>query len=288
MESWRGFFETWGSRTLETNCGGERLIFTDEPENIKAVLATQFGDYGKGKDFHEEWHEFLGDSIFTTDLDLWHQSRQLLRPLFVKDRISDLDTFERHFQILLPKLSGNGEEVDVKALFFCLTLDVATDFLLGKSVGSLDNPKVSGWENTADLAASSVELRLTAFDDVPARLSLRSPSARSRGSRASGLDWGKLLGASTSEDTGFGPLLTWDAGPVRFTRSGPGERTESISRCSTTSWFRSSKMACVYHPRGSRRTNPIMDTPSCMLWPAARGTGRCCATRSSRCFLREG
>jgi len=39
-----------------------RLILTADEENIKAILATQFGDYGKGAQFNSEWHDFLGDS----------------------------------------------------------------------------------------------------------------------------------------------------------------------------------------------------------------------------------
>lgn len=50
--------------TLETRPGGQRLIFTIDEENIKAILATQFGDFGKGEAFHSEWHDFLGDSEY--------------------------------------------------------------------------------------------------------------------------------------------------------------------------------------------------------------------------------
>ena len=28
---------------------------TVDPENIKAILATQFTEFGKGHDFHEAW-----------------------------------------------------------------------------------------------------------------------------------------------------------------------------------------------------------------------------------------
>lgn len=48
--------------TIETANVGQRIIFTIDEENIKAILATQFNDYGKGVRFHEEWHDFLGDS----------------------------------------------------------------------------------------------------------------------------------------------------------------------------------------------------------------------------------
>lgn len=107
---------------------------------MKAILATQFQDYGKGEPFHKDWSEFLGDSIFTTDGKQWHNSRQLIRPQFVKNRVKDLEVFEKHVQHLLSKISGQGEEVDISALFYRFTLDSATDYLLGKSVDSLENP----------------------------------------------------------------------------------------------------------------------------------------------------
>ncbi|KAI9800158.1 MAG: hypothetical protein M1833_003485 [Piccolia ochrophora] len=128
--------------TVEATLSAERMIFTDDPENIKAVLAGQFRDFGKGEPFHRDWSDFLGDSIFTTDLEQWHDSRQLIRPQFIKDRVSDLETFERHVSKLLDKIGGNGEPVDIQSLLFRYTLDAITDFLLGESVNSLDNPQL--------------------------------------------------------------------------------------------------------------------------------------------------
>ena len=136
---------TWSpnenSKTIEVTLARDRFIFTADPDNIKAILATQFDDYGKGEPFHEDWKDFLGDGIFTTDGELWHNSRQLIRPQFVKTRVADLDIFEQHVQRLLSKLDGRGEKVDISALFYRFTLDTATDFLLGKSVDSLDQPE---------------------------------------------------------------------------------------------------------------------------------------------------
>lgn len=141
--------KNWGNpnnpHTIESYLAGQRAILTDDPENMKAILATQFKDFGKGESFHQDWKEFLGDSIFATDGELWHNSRQLIRPQFIKDRVSDLETFDRHLLVLLKELAatpdgiGRGKEVDVTGLFFRYTLDAATDFLLGRSVGSLEN-----------------------------------------------------------------------------------------------------------------------------------------------------
>ncbi|KAL9101839.1 MAG: hypothetical protein Q9163_002942 [Psora crenata] len=137
--------------TAEFDVGGRRFIFTVEPENIKAVLATQFADYGKGKPFHDDWKDFLGDGIFTTDGELWHNSRQLIRPQFVKQRVSDLEIFEKHAQTLMSHLGGKGEEVDISSLFYRYTLDAATDYLLGQSVDSLDNPQAEFAEAFAEV-----------------------------------------------------------------------------------------------------------------------------------------
>ena len=153
LEFWQNMFKTIGRQTGEVNLVGRRIVFTSEPENIKAILATQFGEYGKGEGFHREWKDFLGDSIFTTDGDLWHASRQLIRPQFIKDRVSDLECFENHMQMLFRTIAnggalegedqtvdmeaGNGKQVDISDLFFRYTLDAATDFLLGKDIKSL-------------------------------------------------------------------------------------------------------------------------------------------------------
>jgi cytochrome P450 len=141
LEMWWMMFRKWGKggHTIEAG-SGNRLILTAEPENIKALLATQFKDYGKGEQFHTEWHDFLGNGIFTTDGALWHDSRQLIRPQFIKDRLSDLELFEQHVQVLLKKLSG-APEVDMLDMFFRFTLDAATHFLLGESVDSLLHPQ---------------------------------------------------------------------------------------------------------------------------------------------------
>ncbi|KAI4202719.1 MAG: hypothetical protein LQ350_002385 [Teloschistes chrysophthalmus] len=127
------------SKTAEFTFAGQRFIFTCDPENIKAVLATQFNDYGKGKVFLDEWEEFLGHGIFTTDGEEWANSRQLLRPQFVQTRIRDLEIFENHVQQLLSILDRQGTEVDVSKLFYRYTLDAATEFLLGRSANSLGN-----------------------------------------------------------------------------------------------------------------------------------------------------
>ncbi|KAK0922239.1 hypothetical protein LTR91_004913 [Friedmanniomyces endolithicus] len=155
-EWWWKLFQRPGEEsryTVESIIMGARMIFTADEENIKAILASQFQDSGKGPQFRIEWKDFLGLSIFTTDGERWHQSRQLLRPQFIKDRVSDLHTFEKHTQILIRLLAGShdGETVRADDLFYRFTLDAATDFLLGKSVDSLENGQTEFAQAFADV-----------------------------------------------------------------------------------------------------------------------------------------
>lgn len=65
LERWLSFFAGISAThpyTREAKILGTRIIFTADEENIKALLATQFADFGKGKQFNKEWHDFLGDS----------------------------------------------------------------------------------------------------------------------------------------------------------------------------------------------------------------------------------
>ncbi|OAA71778.1 cytochrome P450 [Akanthomyces lecanii RCEF 1005] len=152
LEWWHDMFSKAGRWTLETRAVNQRLIMTADPENIKAILATQFSDFGKGEPFHRDWQDFLGDSIFTTDGMMWQNSRQLIRPQFTRDRVSDLECFEQHMGTLFRAIanggpldganqavscSANGKVLDIADLFFRYTLDVATEFLLGGDVQSL-------------------------------------------------------------------------------------------------------------------------------------------------------
>ncbi|KAI5838380.1 cytochrome P450 [Morchella snyderi] len=150
FELWRRRFDGSG-HTVEMELFGQRIIITEDPENIKAILASQFSDYGKGKDFHRQWLPFLGNSIFTTDGSEWHSSRQLIRPQFIKDRISDLETFERNITHMMTLIPHDGSAVDIKDLFYRYTLDIATEFLLGNTVNSLGSPRAEFAVAFADL-----------------------------------------------------------------------------------------------------------------------------------------
>lgn len=118
--------------------GKKRVLITREPEQIKAILATKFANFGHGPQWHRLWRPFLGNGIFATDGDDWHRSRGLIRPMFVKDRLRNLVIFDNCTRKLLSRLPPSGTTVDIKDVFYRWTLDTTTEFLLGENTNSLD------------------------------------------------------------------------------------------------------------------------------------------------------
>lgn len=126
--------------TVEFQVGRRRILMTRDPEQVKTVLTGKFASFGKGKMVHDAASPFLGDSIFTTDGHQWQQSRTLIRPMFVKDRVRDIEIFHSCTEELMTKIVP-GQSVDISDLFYRMTLDVTTEFLLGHKVGALENPR---------------------------------------------------------------------------------------------------------------------------------------------------
>ena len=121
---------------------GTPIVFTKDPENIKAILATQFNDFSLGIR-HAHFDPLLGDGIFTLDHQGWKDSRAMLRPQFARDQIAHVKALEPHFQFLLRHIAKNkGQFFDIQELFFRFTVDSATEFLFGSSVSSLQDESI--------------------------------------------------------------------------------------------------------------------------------------------------
>jgi hypothetical protein len=67
-------FEDMGVDTFTVVSVGKKFWVTRDPENIKAILATNFKDFGIGQRF-QSMGALLGQGIFTSDGGLWEHSR---------------------------------------------------------------------------------------------------------------------------------------------------------------------------------------------------------------------
>ncbi|KAK0265239.1 hypothetical protein LTR35_017206 [Friedmanniomyces endolithicus] len=131
---------------------GSSFLFTVEPANLQAFLATQFDDFETGRLRGLQLGPVLGKSIFTSDGAFWAHSRALFRPQFSRDNINDLEATDKACNALIAAIGpANAEgwtrDVAFQPLCFNFTLDTASEFLFGKSAGSqaammaLQNPK---------------------------------------------------------------------------------------------------------------------------------------------------
>lgn len=138
LEVVRGRFAKMKAWTFSQRMVGHKIIMTCEPENIKALLATQFKHFDLPASRLKTIGAIFGHGIFTTNGHEWEESRALLRPNFTRSQVGDLETFETHVSKLIAKIPRDGSVVDIQDLFFMLTLDSATDFLFGYSTNVLD------------------------------------------------------------------------------------------------------------------------------------------------------
>ncbi|KAF5358875.1 hypothetical protein D9757_012299 [Collybiopsis confluens] len=137
-----GFLE-WANKYGNTyiyQAYSETRIMTLEPEHIKAILAIQFEHFEKGKVGYRQLKSLLGSGVFNSDGDMWKFHRNMTRPFFSKNRISDFDIFERHAEDAISAIRNRlaqGYPIEVQDAIGRFTLDSATEFLFGKDVESL-------------------------------------------------------------------------------------------------------------------------------------------------------
>lgn len=131
-----------GNENCTVKVFGSEMFVTIDPENLKALLATQFNDFELGIR-HAHFKPLLGDGIFTLDYEGWKHSRALLRPNFSREKLSHLHSLESHLHVLFKHIDKHkGQPFDFQELFFKFTVDTATEFLFGHSADTLADESV--------------------------------------------------------------------------------------------------------------------------------------------------
>ncbi|KAK8165332.1 cytochrome P450 [Phyllosticta citrichinensis] len=122
--------------TFEQRLLGVSGIDSIDPENIEAVLNSQFKEFGFGVR-RPTFFPLLGDGIFTQDGSAWMHFRELLRPQLSKNRAQHFEQIQTAVQKLVNQIL-DGKPVDPQPLFFRFTLDTTPYLLFGEFIGSLD------------------------------------------------------------------------------------------------------------------------------------------------------
>ncbi|KAK7445179.1 Protein kinase alk2 [Stygiomarasmius scandens] len=131
--------KTYGNY-FDVNIFGESQIVTFEPDHVKAILATQFDSFAKGPIVFWQLGSLLGSGVFNSDGEMWKFHRNMTRPFFTKERVSDYDVFDRHAEDIISAMKARIEEgypIEFQDAVSRFTLDSATEFLFGKDVNSL-------------------------------------------------------------------------------------------------------------------------------------------------------
>ncbi|CAN3353177.1 cytochrome P450 52A2 [Diutina catenulata] len=151
--------------TLSATLAGITSLSTRDPENVKALLGTQFTDFCLGWRL-ASFGPLLGEGIFTLDGQGWKHSRAMLRPQFAREQVAHVKSLEPHIQVLAAHIrNAGGRQLDLQPLFFRFTMDSATEFLFGESIDSLkdasvgysDDSSVSGRAEFAEMFNNSQE-----------------------------------------------------------------------------------------------------------------------------------
>ncbi|KAF9871067.1 hypothetical protein CkaCkLH20_11484 [Colletotrichum karsti] len=157
-------YQTNGTTFSAAGFFGPAEVYTVDPVNIQAILATKFKDFDLGERRIQQFKPLLGHSIFTADGPFWEHSRALFRPQFSRDHINDLQKTEAAVQALFDALPLVGKQtstgaltVDIMPMLFRFTLDTATGFLFGESVDSQTAAATGKVANTSAATAMAAD-----------------------------------------------------------------------------------------------------------------------------------
>ncbi|KAH8682846.1 cytochrome P450 alkane hydroxylase [Tricladium varicosporioides] len=142
-------YQRYGN-TYSIIIGGQRVLSTIEPENLKVILSTNFTSYDFGPVRTKALKPLLGDSIFTLSGPRWQHSRAMIRPNLIKDQFVDaeMSTFEKHLGRLLLNIPRDGSIIDLQPMFFSYTLSAALEILTGQDIHTSEKSTDSGDEVT--------------------------------------------------------------------------------------------------------------------------------------------
>ncbi|KAF2036159.1 cytochrome P450 alkane hydroxylase-like protein [Setomelanomma holmii] len=137
LEHWQQYLIKANAHTVVSNVVGQQLFITDDAENVRAILATNFENWSLGQERIKQMSDYLGHGVFTNEGAAWKHSREMLRPCFERHQVADTSLFAKHMDRLIAVLPTDGTAVDLQPLFHELTLDIATKFMFGRSTDSL-------------------------------------------------------------------------------------------------------------------------------------------------------
>ena len=105
-------------KTFEANLLGSRMVYSSEPENMKAMSTSHWKEVGVEpiRQGNGALSPFTGHGSSTSDGKMWEYSRKLIQPYFDRDGYRNLDRLEVHCENLVDNIPTDGSTVDMQPL----------------------------------------------------------------------------------------------------------------------------------------------------------------------------
>lgn len=138
--------DTWamvGRKTWQARFMGNRMIYSSEMENMKAMSTAQWKEYVLEPIRVDNGvaAPFTGRGVSTADGEFWHYSREIIKPYFDRQAFANMDRLQPTTDRMLDLIPTNGETFDMQVLIRRWFLDISSEFLFGGNRDSLTHPE---------------------------------------------------------------------------------------------------------------------------------------------------
>jgi hypothetical protein len=108
-----------GSKVWTANFAGNRMVYSSEPENMKAMSTSRFNCFAVEpiRVANGAITPFTGRGVSSSDGPKWQYSRNLVKPYFDRAGFSNFERLSGHVDRLLDKIPSDGSTVDMQPLF---------------------------------------------------------------------------------------------------------------------------------------------------------------------------
>ena len=114
----KDFFAAQGAKTFEATLLGSRMLYSSEPENMKAMSTSVEQDFGVEpiRNGNGAITPFTSHGTSTSDGEMWQYSRNLIKPYFDRDGYRNLHRLEVHVDKLLELVPTDDSTFDLQPL----------------------------------------------------------------------------------------------------------------------------------------------------------------------------
>jgi cytochrome P450 len=117
----------------------EPAYLVNHPDHVKRVLVDNNRNYVKDTYINQMFKSYVGDSLLTSEGEVWRSQRRLMQPAFHHQRLDKLDTTITGKTAAMleswEKVWAQGELILIAQEMAALTLSITTDVLFGVDLG---------------------------------------------------------------------------------------------------------------------------------------------------------